>query len=189
MQDDQQLLLLLNQGDQKAFEAIYDRYARSLFRYIYNHTRNKEVSEEIVQELFISLWTKRENLSIDSLNAYLYRASKYQLLSYLRSDKVRKKYAAEFVLFLAGRHDNSLEEFINVSDLQVMIESAISKLPERCQMVFRMSRFENASIQEIAERLNISTGTVENYLSQALRHLRASLGDLLFFIFWFGTWR
>jgi RNA polymerase sigma-70 factor (family 1) len=189
MQDDLQLLRLLNQGDKKAFEAIYDRYAQSLFRYVYNHTRIKEVSEEIVQEIFVSLWTKREDLNIESLNAYLYRASKYQVLSYIRSDKVRKKYAAEFVLFLAGRHDNSLEEFMNVNDLQIMIEGAISKLPERCQTVFRLSRFENASIQEIAERLNISTGTVENYLSQALKHLRSSLGDFLFFIIWFGSWR
>jgi DNA-directed RNA polymerase specialized sigma24 family protein len=71
MQDDNQLLLLLNRGDRKAFEAIYDKYASSLFRYIYNHTHVKEVSEEIVQEIFVSLWTKRNDLSITSLNAFL----------------------------------------------------------------------------------------------------------------------
>jgi RNA polymerase sigma factor (sigma-70 family) len=107
----------------------------------------------------------------------------------VRSANVRKKYAAEFVLFLSSKQDNSVEEFMNANDLQALLEAAILKLPEKCQVIFRMSRFENASIQEIAERMNISTGTVENYLSQALRYLRSALGDFLFFILWFGSWK
>jgi RNA polymerase sigma-70 factor (family 1) len=185
--DDTGLLPLLNRGDRKAFEAIYDRYADGLYRYVFNRVRIKEDSEEIVQEVFTSLWAKHDTLEITtSLSAYLYSISKHKIFNYIRSDKVWKKYAADFTLFLAERYDNSVEELMNVSDVQAIIESSISELPDKCQTVFRLSRKEHLSIQLIAERMNISTRTVENYLSQALKHLRGSLGEFLALIIWFG---
>ncbi|GHN02264.1 DNA-directed RNA polymerase sigma-70 factor [Cytophagales bacterium WSM2-2] len=188
MLDDASLILQLNTGDKEAFETIYDRYSVDLYKFIFSRIRIKEISEEIVQEIFVSLWAKRESLKIASLSAYLFSASKYQILTYIRSDKVRKRYAAEFVLYLSGRHDNSIEEFINTSDLNSLIEKAITELPEKCQQVFRMSRFEHLTIKEIAERLNISTRTVENYITQSLRHLRLSLGEFLAFLLWLSIY-
>lgn len=184
MQDDVNLVTQLNEGNKVAFENIYDRYANDLYRFVFNRIRLKEVSEEIVQEIFVSLWSKRAELRIGSLSSYLYAASKYQMLTYFRSDKVRKKYAAEFALYLSERRDNSIEEFMNVSDLHSLIERAIQELPEKCREAFRLSRFEHFSIAEIAERMNISPRTVENYLTQALRHLRLSLGEFLAFMVW-----
>lgn len=179
-QDTDNLLPLLKSGDMKAFEIIYDLYADNLFRYIYSRVRIKEISEEIIQEIFVSLWTKRETLVItSSLESYLYGAAKYKILSYMRSDKVRKQYAADFTLFVAGRYDNSVEEWTDLTDLQSTVERSIQELPDKCQTAFRLSRMEHLPIPHIAERMNISTRTVENYLSQALRHLRTSLGEFL----------
>jgi RNA polymerase sigma-70 factor (ECF subfamily) len=187
MVNDAELLPLLNKGDRKAFELIYDRYADTLYRYIYNRIRIKEDTEEIVQEIFVSLWAKRENLVISSpLSAYLYGASKNRIFNYIRSGQVRKKYAVDFALFLADRNDNSVQEFMNLSDLQSTIEHSISQLPDKCQQAFRLSRMEHLSIPNIAERMNISTRTVENYLSQALKHLRTTLGEFLAILVWCG---
>lgn len=184
--DDRDLLSLLNNGDKKAFEVIYDRFADRLYGYVYSRIRVKETCEEIVQEIFVSLWVKRESLEItNTLDSYLYGAAKHKILSYIRSNDVRKKYVADFARFTANRVDNSSEELLELKDLQHTIDERISGLPEKCQTAFRMSRMEHEPIQRIAERMNISTRTVENYISLALRHLRTSLGDLLAIIILF----
>ena len=178
--DHSNLLPQLNSGDQQAFEAIYDCFADRLYRYVYSRIRVKETCEEIVQEIFVSLWIRRESLEITtSLDSYLFGVAKHKILSHIRSEGVRKKYAADLALFAAERIDNSSEELLELKDLQQTIEDRISELPEKCQTVFRMSRMEHESIQHIAERMNISNRTVENYISQALKHLRISLGEFL----------
>ena len=175
------LLPLLNNGDQRAFEVIYDRFADRLYRYVYSRIRVKETSEEIIQEIFVSLWVRRGSLEITtSLDSYLFGTAKHKILSHIRSEGVRKKYAAELALFAAERIDNnSSEELLELKDLEQTIEDRISELPEKCQTAFRMSRMEHEPIQHIAERMNISNRTVENYISQALKHLRISLGEFL----------
>ena len=100
-------------------------------------------------------------------------------MSHIRSYRVRKKYAADFALFAVERIDNSSEELLELKDLQHTIDERISELPEKCQTAFRMSRMEYEPIQRIAERMNISNRTVENYISQALKHLRLRLGHIL----------
>jgi len=100
----------------------------------------------------------------------------------MRSESVRNKYAADFSLFAQKYRDNSLEELMDVNDLQQVIHEKIAELPDKCQTAFRMSRLEHASISEIAKRMNISTRTVDNYITQALRHLRTHLNTLVFWI-------
>jgi RNA polymerase sigma-70 factor (family 1) len=178
--DHSDLLSLLKSGEAKTFEMIYERFADRLYRYVYRRVNSKEVSEEIVQEIFISLWGKRDTVEIaTSLNAYLFGAAKFRILTYIRSERVRKEYAANFALFSTTHLDNSNEEMMNLKDLQYSIDSSISELPEKCRMAFRLSRMEHEPISRIAERMNISKRTVENYLSQALKHLRTSLGEYL----------
>ncbi len=176
-------LLLLKAGNEQAFEFVYTRFATAIYNYVYRRVRIKEPAEEIVQEIFVSLWNKRENLQITtSLESYLFGAAKYKILSFIRSEQVRKKYAAEFTLFACGKYDNSVEELADLRDLQLTLNEKISELPEKCQTAFRMSRMDHEPIPQIAEKMNISTRTVENYISQALKHLRTSLGELLIVI-------
>jgi len=178
--DHSDALLLLKAGNERAFEFLYNHFAGRIYHYVFSRVRMKEPTEEIVQEIFLSLWNKRETLQINcSLESYLFGAAKYKILSFIRAEHIRKKYAADFTLFASERYDNSVEELIDLKDLQYTLNEKISELPVKCQTAFRLSRMEHEPIPQIAERMNISTRTVENYISQALKHLRTSLGELL----------
>lgn len=179
-EDDLTLARLLKQDNELAFQKIYNSYWDKLFAYTYNRLHLREPSEEVVQDVFSALWTKRHSITITtSLAAYLYGATKHRLLNELRSVKVRNAYAADYSSFLKNLQDNSTIEQQDLKDLENSIESRISELPKQCQTVFRLSRQQHIPNQTIAERLNISTKTVENYLTQALKHIRTSLGEFL----------
>lgn len=178
LNDDLMLVSLLKQGNELAFQKIYNSYWERLFAYAYNRLQTREASEEIVQDVFFSLWAEREMIAItSSLSGYLYGAIRHRLLNEIRSAKVRKTYAADYASFIKNMHDNSNVEHQEVRDLENSIEATVSELPKQCQAVFRLSRQEHIPNPSIAERLNISTKTVENYLTQALKHIRTSLGD------------
>lgn len=175
--EDSRLLVALQADDPTAFETIYNHMASKLLHYINSRIQNREQSEEIVQEIFVSLWVRRQEIDIhNSIEAYLYAAAKYQLLNYIRSESVRNKYAEHFALFTSMQSENT-EELINLTDLKTAIEEHVSQLPPKCQQVFRLSRFTGKSIQEIADEMSISTRTVENYITQALKHLRQALAQ------------
>lgn len=173
------VILYLNKGNVGAFEQIYESYWAELYSYAYNILRDKAVCEEIVQEIFFSLWTKRRELQIThSIRAYLFTAVKFQTLNYIKSEKVKRNYAVSYSTFKTILFDNSNEENIHLSDLKNLVENEVAKLPEKCQQIFRLSRNEHQSVKNIAGLLNISHKTVENQLSKALKQLRSSLGQL-----------
>ncbi|MEO5602722.1 MAG: RNA polymerase sigma-70 factor [Cyclobacteriaceae bacterium] len=181
--DDLLLVNLLKQDNELAFQKIYNSYWDKLFAYTYNRLHIRETSEEVVQDVFFSLWAKRESIMItSSLSAYLYGATKHRLLNELRSVKVRKAYASDYSSFIKNLYDNSNVEQQDLNDLEHSIEARVSELPKQCQAVFRLSRQEYIPNHSIAERLNISTKTVENYLTQALKYIRTSLGGFLVFL-------
>jgi len=161
-----------------AFEQIYQCHWSELYNYSYNLLRDKAVCEEIVQEIFFSLWNKRQDLKIThSIKSYLFKAIRFQSINYIRSENVKRNYAANYSAFNKVTFDNSNEEHMHLSDLAGIIEKEVSKLPEKCQQIFRLSRNDHQSIKNIAEHLNISHKTVENQLTKALGHLRSSLGQ------------
>ena len=181
--DDLTLIDLVKQGNELAFQKIYNSYWEKLFAYTYNRLHIRETSDEVVQDVFLSLWAKRESIMVtSSLSAYLFGATRHRLLNELRSVKVRKTYASDYSSFIKNEYDNSNVEQQDLTDLENSIEARVSELPKQCQAVFRLSRQEHIPNHSIAEKLNISTKTVENYLTQALKHIRTSLGDLVFLI-------
>ncbi|MEQ8301920.1 MAG: RNA polymerase sigma-70 factor [Cyclobacteriaceae bacterium] len=163
------------------FEKIYDENAQPLFRFINSRIRNKEASEEIIQDLFLSLWEKRNMLEVQSsFPSYLFGAARYKILDYIRSESVRAKYAEEFKRFFIDNTPSTAEGLLHLKELQFKIDSSLSQLPPKCQKAFRLSRMEHKSIYEIAEEMHISKRTVENYITQALSHLRDVLFVLMF---------
>lgn len=174
------LLYSTNGADESDFNKIYHDHARRLFNFVYAKLKHREATEEIVQEIFVSLWSDRERLQIHtSLEAYLIGAAKNKILTYIRSEKVRKRYAAELTRFAEGHYDTSLIDQSNCNDLQANIHDIMAELPDRCQLAFHLSRMAHVPIPQIAEKMSISRRTVENYISLALRHLRGRLGELL----------
>lgn len=177
---DHELVVLMQQGNIPAFDEIYEKYWAKLYAYAYNRLREKEVCEEITQEVFISLWANRTTLHITtSLSGYLFQAVKYQMLNFMKSTQVRNSYIDSFNHFREHLFDDSTNEQMALTDLKMMLEKSISELPDKCQEVFRLSRIDHLSIKEIALQLDISHKTVENHLTKALKHLRGSLGDFL----------
>lgn len=166
-----------------AYEYIYNKYWPLLYAYVYNRLKSKEITEELIQEVFFSLWNRRADIHIQqTLSAYLYTAVKYQIFNYIKADKVRKTYVSSFARYNDLLQDNSNEEYVASADLANAVEKEVSSLPEKCQQVFRMSRHEHRSIHDIADALNISHKTVENHLSKALKHLRLAFREYFWFL-------
>lgn len=174
--DDATLIASLKRGNHLAFEQIYHRSAAKLLQYIFGRVRNRAVSEELLQEVFLSLWARRAELNIrSSLESYLFGAAKYQILGYIRSEKMQQKYADHLALFAVSTLGNETQDLMDMTDLRAVIEEHLASLPPKCQQAFRLSRFEHKNIAEVATEMGISTRTVENYLTQALKHLRTGL--------------
>jgi RNA polymerase sigma-70 factor (ECF subfamily) len=166
----------------QAFDALYHHYADKLYRFAYNRLGASEDAQEAVQEIFLWIWENRENLGhIDNLNQYLFSALRHRIIHYFRHREVKNKYLENYTL-LQSYVDNSTEEQQAVTDAQTVISHSLSSLPVHIQTAYRLSREKDLPISRIAEEMNISPRTVENYISLALKHLRASLGKVILFI-------
>ena len=169
--------MLANDGE-AALDLIFRKYYAFLCKSIYRVIPDSQITEDIAQEVFYELWKKRQRLTIKtSLKAYLKRAALNKSLNYIRDQKIDYRKAAPKE-DLAASSLNVLQTMAT-ENLQVDIDRAIDGLPERCRLVFVLSRFEEMSYQQIAEQLNISIKTVENQISKALKSLRKSLAPYL----------
>ena len=174
MLGDEQLVLLLNEGQRSAFEVIYQRYWYKLYCIAHNQTGVHEEAEELVQDVFLSLWKRRAEVVIRHLDLYLTLAIKNQVYDYIKSQISYRKYQ-EYLIFQEICHQNGTDEIVNFLDLSNAIEKALSRLPEKSSEVFRRSRFENQSIKEIAQELNLSEKAVEYHITKSLKFLRENL--------------
>lgn len=170
---DQELVLLLNKGDRDAFEQIYRRYVAELYRFARRNVSSKEDCEEIVQEVFESVWFRRQDLRIDSLRFYLRSMVRYKVIRYFRNSVTRRKYAQHFLLFEAVYEQLDGEE-LDFSALQSTLQKAIGELPNRCQEALKLRLTEDLSNGDIANRMNITLKTVEGYMFRAFTHIRSS---------------
>ena len=179
-ENEKELLLLLSKGNQEAIKLIYQKYWQRLFLSAYNILRDKEACEDIIQEIFIELWQKRETLRItSSLGAYLFASTRYQVFHFIRKSPGRPELFENLEeRFLTGAPDIPLY----VKDLQQRIDIAVEGLPEKCRDIYKLSREQDLSYKAIADHLQISPKTVENQLSIAFKKLREALGDLMLFI-------
>lgn len=170
---DEVLLKLLRQNGLEAFEEIYRRYWKRLYSMAYKRIQSREVSEELVQDIFTSLWVTKEQTSIENLSAYLFSAVKYKVINHVAKELSRKSYAESQLAVL--KEDNSTEEKVLLDDLEGALEKAIGKLPAKRQMIFKLHRQENLSIKQVASQLGISEKTVENQYGKAMKMLKLNL--------------
>lgn len=175
---DEKVLILLREGNEKAFDCLYRRYRDKLVSIANRRIRSKELAEELVQDVFVNVWQKRESIHLrHTFFAYIYTAVKYKILDHISSLKVKERYIDEMGKFLdASLNVTELE--IDFNELDYHLNKNISDLPEKCQEAFRLSRFESYSIKEIAEKLDISQDTAKYHIAQALKKLRKGLKEL-----------
>lgn len=169
---DDRLLELIRSGNNLAFNRLFDRYWKSLYAYSYKIFKDHDLSEDAIQEVFASLWEKRETLNIKNVKAYLFQAVKFRIAA-----NIRRVRFTELHLQVLDKlnYVRDVEDRINYQELNTRIENALKVLPDRCREIFYMSRFRNMSNQEIADQLNISKRTVENQISRGLQQLSQSL--------------
>lgn len=181
---DHETVAALRRGDERTFERLFRTLYASLCGYAYTFLKDDADGEEVVQTVFLTLWEKRGSLDITvSLKAYLYRAVHNHCLNRLKHLRIREGHA-EFVLATTEPgYDSATAQLIG-TELEVRVEAAIAQLPAQCQLIFRMSRFEELRYQEIADELNLSVKTVENQIGKALKILRVELADYLPLLFW-----
>lgn len=174
--NEKELFIQLKKGDKIAFEAIFNNYYASLCIYANRMLNDDEKAEEIVQNLFVNLWSKRKNLDVESsLKYYLFRSVRNHCLNQLQHLKIREKYAQKVI----ENQDIEIHDhdyFIEV-DLAKKIQESIESLPEKRRQIFKLSREEGLKYKEIAEKLNLSVKTVEAQMGLALKQLREKLKD------------
>lgn len=163
--------LIQREDDQEALEMLFEKYYNRLCDFVFQYVRSFDLTEEIVSDVFLKIWLKRETLHISgSLKAYLFIAAKNQALNYIekeRSDLMRlQDVSAE--IFSTSQHP---DEALSYNELQNHIERLINKLPPRRKRIFILSRIEGFSYREIAGILSISIHTVQNQMVQAVKQL------------------
>lgn len=176
---DNQITNLFKNKPQKAIKYIFDLYYDDLCRYAYSLVENREIAEEIVQELFIYLWEKRASINItSSVKNYLFKSVKNQSINYLKSSYA--KLLSQNIDLDDYPANNLIYEKSDIKELSALTRNAIDSLPVRCVLVFRLSRNFGLTYKEISESLQISVKTVENQMTIALRRIREYL-DLHWF--------
>jgi RNA polymerase sigma-70 factor (ECF subfamily) len=176
--NEQELLQGLLAGEERAFAAVYERYAPALTSYAAARLTSLEEARDIIHDLFVYLWEERAHISIThTLQAFLFAAVRYRIIDHIRRSITRRDYADK-IQSLHTAIQVEVENSLDAKDLQQAIENAVNQLPPRVQQVYRLSRDHHRSIPEIAEELGVSPQTVKNQLTTALSHLRSLLKNL-----------
>ena len=173
------LIERLKEGDRKIFTQLFEYYYSSLAVYADHYLHDLEASEDIVQSVFVKLWENRSTIKAASIRFYLLNSVRNGCIDQLRKEETREKYIQRQIY----QTKNTVDDFWAESELEKMIETAISKLPSRCREIFLLSRFEGLKSKEIARKLQLSQRTVETQITNALKILRKELKGYLFQLF------
>lgn len=167
----------LREGSEKALQEVFSEYYTQLCAIAYQYVGDMQISESIAEECFVSLWEKREQiLPLDNFRLYISRMVRNRSIDYLRAQRVT---TVDFdspsdSCFIS---DSDLFEELVTKDLQQIIHDTLQSLSPQCRKIFELSREENLSYREIAQRLNISENTVKYHIKQALAALRDALSQ------------
>ena len=165
--------------DERAFEQVYKKYFKDLHSYAWNLVKDEAIAEGIVQNVFLKLWERAENLNFQQAPApYLYRSVHNESLNHLKHKKVRQAYDA-YAMKQQVYDKSSATSKVQLSELQQKISVALNDLPQQCRTIFQMSRFREMKYQEIADELGLSVKTVEAQMGKALKVMRKKLADYL----------
>lgn len=177
---DEQLVERIKNGHDKSFEVLFKRYYTDLCNYVFGLVGDEEAAKDLVNECFVKIWDIRQYIRIEkTFRVYMFSFVHKRSLNYLRHRNIQLKHVQEeqerntFEINFDST-DNPLHQ-LELEELKERISTAIDSLPEKCAEIFRLSRFENKSYNEIATQLNISITTVRTQMSRALEKLRMAL--------------
>lgn len=172
--EDYKIIKKIAEGNIEAFEDLFLKYQPKLVNFLTGLTHDHEISRDIAQDLFLSIWKERGKLnSIHSFSSYLFQMARFKVYDYFDHLIVSQKYTNEYLL--AHSDSTCEEETLFVTELQSIINKTISRMSPQRALVYRMSREEGLLNEEIAQHLGISKRTVENHLTAALSALRKAI--------------
>jgi RNA polymerase sigma-70 factor (family 1) len=180
--NERELLARLSASDKEAFAVIYQHYWELLYGMAYNRLKARLLAEDVVHDVFASLWRNRQKQEIQCLKSYLATAVKYIILKELRKAALQQQYRqvqpAESVIPVT-------EAALDARRILEMLQKEVQTLPEKCRLIFRFSREQGMTVKQIAHEMGISPKTVQNQLNKALKHLRVTLKKHTLFGLWF----
>lgn len=157
-----------------ALKVLYDEYYNYICSVVYKMVGDSTLAEDIAQEVFVEVWKRRESLDVNlSLRGYLRRVAVNKTLNHIRSQKIN--FEEEDAVLQVPSTENSTQKVLEAADLEKVINDSIDSLPDKCRVVFGLSRFEELSYKEISAELGISIKTVENQISKALKLVRKAV--------------
>jgi RNA polymerase sigma-70 factor (ECF subfamily) len=178
---DVELMDLLKSSDHAAFTEIFHRYSSLLYSHAYNKLRNETEARDVVQEIFVLLWAKREELDLKTnLPGYLYTAVRNNIFNMLKHKKIISAYATVFSS-INEQSEVITDHLVRSKQFAAIIDAEIAALPPRMRKVFELRRIEHLSNREVALMLNITESTAADQMKKALRILRMRIGLILIF--------
>ena len=175
--DDERILAEMKAGNSLAFDAIYRKYAKSIYGFAYGMLKSYEDAENLVQEVFICLWINRQKIKKgSSLKYYIFTVAYHTSISFLRN-KAKDNQFKRRLKVLQDKFQEPADSEIEYKELNTRLTLIINKLPEKQKKVFLLHRREGLTYLEISEKLNISINTVETHMARALKSIKQKLGD------------
>jgi len=182
---DQKLVKTLKKGDVFAFNELFHKYSQKVYNFSIKHLENEEDVKDLVQEIFMKIWDKRKEIDANkSFNGFLFTITLNLIRNYFRK-KVKDRKLVNKWLEETEPYSDSTKLSIEFRSLEKVVNTIVEQLPPKRRMVFRLSRNEGISNDDIARRMNIQKKTIENHLNLALRYLRERLQEQSFLVILF----
>ena len=175
---DEELLSMIVQDSEKAFQVLFERYWEKAHSVAYSKLRSKEITKEIVLDIFLNFWERRHSIEIKNFRHYLHVSVKYRVITFINKEISQRKRFAGYLDQVRVSGEETLER-IEYNDLVKALAEGMKVLPERTQEVFRLNRVEGRSVSEIAHQLNLSEKAIEYHITRSRKELRLYLKDFL----------
>ena len=178
--DEKACFVCISKGDEAAFSEIFYYYVPRLYSFIKKMTRSAEMAEELVQEVFLSLWINREKLAeVENCSSYIFTIAANKTFNYLKSKAIHERYLATIVSGNSGSDNNTMET-VDFHESQSLVNKLVNQLPLRKKVIYKLTRDKGMSHDEVAVQLGISKNTVKNHLVETLRLLKGILANAAF---------
>lgn len=168
---DQRLLDKIRKGDRKAFNQLFEKYHRPLYKFAFSFCNNSALSDEAVADVFITIWLNKSKLKIHTVRPYLFTITKNNVLQALKKNPVNESWdRIKYEIY-----DSSILDEESESIHLTRAHQILAKMPPQCRLIFEMQKIQHFKYAEIAEILNISIKTVENQMGKALKIIHENI--------------
>lgn len=173
---DEQLIDAIGNGSDEAYGELFNRHWQHVYNMVYSRVGHHAVTEEMAQDIFLKLWEKRAELSIDNFSAYLYTCVKHRCLNYIEAQITRKKYWEHYRKFLPLQ-EYSTDRTIAYNDLKEALEKGLATIPEKSKIIFTLNRLEGRSVKEIAVQMNLTPKAIQYHITRSAKELKMYLKE------------